>query len=100
MNNLIFDKYASEVCRVFQLSSDKMFSKVREKHVVEARQMLFYLCYTRPIGLNMIQRFTSEKGLDISHTSILHGIRSMQKKRSISRDYNSVIETIEESVKL
>jgi chromosomal replication initiator protein len=100
MNNLIFEKYTDEVCKIFEVNRDKLFTKTREKNVVEARQMLFYLCYTRPIGLNMIQSLTSNKGLDIAHTSILHGIRSMQKRRSISRDYNTVIERIENSVKL
>lgn len=98
MNNVIFDKYVDEVCNLFSIKKEELFSKVRTKHVVEARQMVFYLCYNRPMGLNLIKSYTLSSGLNIAHTSILHGIRSIGHKRSVSRDYDSAINRIERAV--
>jgi chromosomal replication initiation ATPase DnaA len=66
MKKVIFDGYAIAVCKFFNIDQASLFSKSRQTMIVEARQILFYLCYKRPIGLSAIQQYTEMSGLKIA----------------------------------
>ena len=57
MKKEIFDSYAESIAKQFHLSLDQMFDKSKRRDIVDARQMLYYLCMQRPIRISYIQRF-------------------------------------------
>ena len=57
MKKQIFDDYATAVAKTFHLTLDEMFTSSRRGDIVDARQMLYYLCMERPIRISYIQRF-------------------------------------------
>tara|TARA_R110002012_G_scaffold16404_4_gene63414 strand:+ start:13381 stop:13680 length:300 start_codon:yes stop_codon:yes gene_type:complete len=94
MKKEIFDNYANAVADKFHLNLGDMFTNSRKREIVEARQMLYFLCRERPIRLNYIQRFMEENGLPISHSTILHGIRRAKEFVSNDDDYKNIIDII------
>ena len=75
MKKDIFDSYAKAIASQFHLTLDQMFEKTKKRDVVDARQMLYYLCMERPIRISYIQKFMEEQGHPIYHSTIIHGYK-------------------------
>lgn len=90
----IFNNYVQEVNNLFGIESEELFEKSKKRRVVDARHLLYYLCYTRPMRLRYIQDYMAENGYSVGHSSILHGIDQVNKKIEQDRDYKKVIERI------
>ena len=95
MKREIFNEYADQVNKVFRLNSKDMFKKNKKREIVDARNMLYFLCATRPMRVSAIQEYMAERGYNISHTSIMYGIKSVQEKTESDKDYVSTIKRIE-----
>ncbi len=94
MKKEIFKKYADAVAKQFHLELDQMFSKNRRRDIVDARQMLYYLCMERPIRVSYIQRFMAEQGCEVYHSTILHGYKKAKELIDKDKDYQDVIDLI------
>ena len=57
MKRDIFDVYATAIAKKFHITLDDMFTKNRRRDIVDARQLLYYLCMERPIRVSYIKRF-------------------------------------------
>lgn len=90
----VFDHYATAVAKRFHLELDEIFNKNKRRDLVDARQMLYYLCMERPIRVSYIQRFMSEYGCDVYHTTIIHGYKKAKEQIDKDPDYKDVVETI------
>ena len=55
MKRDIFDVYATAIAKKFHITLDEMFAKNRRRDIVDARQMLYYLCMERPIRVSYIK---------------------------------------------
>ena len=96
MKKEIFNKYVDEVARVFELPPLDLFTKTKERQCVDARHLLYYLCKTRPMRLTYIQKYMSDRGYVINHSSIIHGIKKMEEKINKDNDYLSIVKKIEQ----
>lgn len=90
----IFQNYVDSVRQIFGLTEKEMFTKTKKRDVVDARHLLYYLCYTRPMRLKYIQDYMSDKGYDVKHSTIIHGINIVEDKIKEDPDYKSVIQSI------
>lgn len=95
MKKNIFDTYANAVAKQFHLTLDQMFSKERRRDIVDARQMLYFICMERPIRLSYIQRFMEENGLPVTHSTIIHGYNRAKDLIHNDPDYQEVVKQIE-----
>jgi chromosomal replication initiation ATPase DnaA len=98
MKSEIFDRYTDLVCKRFDISREMLFSKTKKREIVDARQLLFFLCYNRPMSMAYIQKFMLKGGLNIAHTSIIKGIRNIEDKLKYDEDYISVVTNLVKSV--
>jgi|TARA_R110000851_G_scaffold98888_2_gene213637 chromosomal replication initiation ATPase DnaA len=94
MKKDIFDNYAIAIAKQFHLTLDQMFDKTKKIEMVDARQMLYYLCMERPIRISYIQRFMEEKGLPVSHSTIIHGYKKAKKMIDDDKDFQTLITNI------
>lgn len=72
------DKFKSNlhaVMREFGLSQQEVFKRTKQRMNVDARQMLFLMCRIDGIPLNYIQKYFGDNGLEIAHSTIIHGAR-------------------------
>jgi chromosomal replication initiation ATPase DnaA len=94
MKKAIFEKYATAVAKEFHLSTDEMFEGSRARECVDARFMLYYLCVERPIRTSYIQRYMKEKGLDVCHSTIIHGYKQAKELVDSDPDYKNLAKQI------
>jgi|TARA_R100001369_G_scaffold331_2_gene870 chromosomal replication initiation ATPase DnaA len=94
MKKAIFDRYANAIAKEFNLTLEEMFSTSRKQHLVEARQMLYYLCRERPMRISSIQTYLKDNGLDIHHSTIIHGNKKAKELIKSDPDYSNLSERI------
>ena len=90
----IFNDYVTEVANLYNIEEEKIFEKSKERVIVDARHLLYYLCYYRPMKLKYIQDYMGQRGYEIGHSSIIHGIQSVHKAMAQDDDYQKVINDI------
>jgi len=100
MHYPIFNGYASQVSEAYSILPNELFIKDKRRDIVDARQLLYYLCYKRPMRIRYIQQYMQENGYKISHSSIIHGIKQVEKRAKSDADYKTIINNISECVTL
>jgi|TARA_B100000902_G_scaffold388414_1_gene434011 chromosomal replication initiation ATPase DnaA len=98
MKKEIFNTYATLVADKFYISLQEMFSKSRVHPRPEARQMLYYLAYERPIKIGSIRRFMEENGLPVQHNTIMKGYKKAKKAVEEDKDYQAFVKKTTENV--
>jgi chromosomal replication initiator protein len=100
MKHDVFNQYVDRVIDLFGITKDAFFSKTKKREIVDARQLIYYLCYKRPMQIVYIQRYMNEAGYDIKHSSIIHGISAVEKRIAEDKDYLSVVKEVEKAVSI
>jgi chromosomal replication initiation ATPase DnaA len=95
MKNEIFNDYVERIVDVYKIPKEEIFSKIKRMEVVDARHMLYYLCLKRKIPVSYIQRYMDMNGYEIGHSSIIHGIKSIDSKVKEDTDYKQLIKNLE-----
>tara|TARA_R110000796_G_scaffold78440_2_gene174890 strand:- start:193 stop:492 length:300 start_codon:yes stop_codon:yes gene_type:complete len=95
MKREIFNQYKIEVVRIFRLKDGEILTKTKRRDIVDARNMLYYLCATRPMRIRDIQEYMKEDGYDTGHSSIIQGIKCMYERIEGDKDYLSIVKKIE-----
>ena len=98
MKQQVFNQYAKEVGKVFNISNENIFKKTKQRISVDARHLLYYVCSKRPMRITYIQKYMKENGYDINHSSIIHGINQVKERVSEDRDYVSVVKRVEQCI--
>lgn len=92
MKREVFDEYAKKVCELFEVEHEKLFSKNRKSQITEARQMLYYLCWSRPMKVVEIQRHMRDRGYSTTHSTIVHGYQRVAIKIAEDADYADAVQ--------
>ncbi len=98
MKKEIFNQYAQKIADLFGVDKQELFVKSKKRDLVDARHLLYYLCFHRPMKLISIQNFMDENGYNISHPSVIHGINTVEQRVAEDADYTFIIKSIEKSV--
>jgi len=72
-----------------------MFTKTKKREMVDARQMLYYLCMERPIRISYIQRFMEEQGHSVCHSTIIHGYKKAKEMIDKDQDFKDVVSKLQ-----
>jgi chromosomal replication initiation ATPase DnaA len=91
----IFNNYLDNIIKLYSIPKEWIFSKNKKMEVVDARHMLYYLCSKRKIPISYIQRYMDINGYAIGHSSIIHGIKSVEVKVNEDTDYKQLIKNLE-----
>jgi chromosomal replication initiation ATPase DnaA len=94
MKKDIFDIYATTIAKKFHLSLDEMFTKTRRRDIVDARQLLYYLCMERPMRVSYIKRFMEENGHQVTHSNIIYSYRKAKELVDSDSDFKGMINDI------
>ncbi len=94
MKAVIFNDYVKQVCDIFSIDETSLFTKSKRRDIVDARHLLYYICYTRPMRIVYIQEYMAENGYNINHSSIIHGIGIVKGKLQLDADYKDVVNNI------
>lgn len=94
----VFNQYVDKVCALFTVDKKDVFSNKKDRALVDARHLLFFLCHRRPIPTSYVREWVKAEGGNISHSSIIHGIKVMERKVKEDKDIESVLKEIESVV--
>jgi len=98
MKSDVFNQYVERITNLFHISKEDLFTKSKKRHLVDARQLLYYLCHRRQIQQIYIHTYMMNNGYKIEHSSVTHGIRMVEKRIKEDSDYLTVIKNLEKSV--
>lgn len=98
MKSDVFNQYVDRVTELFGLNKEELFSKSKKREFVDARYLIYYLCSKRPMQITYIQKYMKENGYDIQHSSIIHGILSVEEKIKNDKDYVTIVKEVEKAV--
>ena len=94
MKSDIFKSYAKQVCLIFSIDEETLFTKSKRRDIADARHLLYYLCSIRPMRPVYIQEYMADEGYKISHSSIIHGINVVKNKIQSDLDYVAVVDKV------
>jgi chromosomal replication initiation ATPase DnaA len=98
MKQDVFNQYADKIVGMFDITKEELFSKSKKREIVDARHLLYYLCYKRPMTISYIQKYMSTNGYDIQHSSIIHGINSVSLRVRDDADYMQIAKELDKAV--
>jgi len=98
MKKQIFNQYAQKIADLFGVDKQELFVKSKKRDLVDARHLLYYLCFHRPMQLVSIQNFMEGNGYHINHPSVIHGVKIVSQRIAEDADYTFIIKSIEKSV--
>jgi chromosomal replication initiation ATPase DnaA len=98
MKQDVFNQYVERVSDLFRIQENDLFSKSKKRELVDARHLIYYLCSKRPMQITYIQKYMKDKGYDIQHSTIIHGIASVEQRLKDDKDYVSVVKDVEKAV--
>ena len=94
MKKGIFEEYVNKVINLFAITKEELFAKSKRRDLVDARHLLYYLCYHRPMQIRYIQNYMAENGYTVGHSSIIHGINQVSDKTTEDKDYENVCQSL------
>jgi hypothetical protein len=101
MKHKIFDKYLADILKVFRIEEKDFFSPTKNRDIVDAKQLLYYMCSRRQMRPSSIKEMMSKAGAnynyDIHKVNILRGIKNAQKLVDSDDDFFKVMKRIEDS---
>lgn len=98
MKEDVFNQYVERVLDLFSLTREEFFSKSKKRNIVDARQLVYYLCSNRPIQVTYIQKFMCKNGYDVVHSVVIHGIKAMELRVKEDKDYQDIIKELDRAV--
>jgi chromosomal replication initiation ATPase DnaA len=98
MKKEVFNQYAKRIADMFGITMEQLFSKTRNRDIVDARYLLYYMCSTRPMQLIYIQKFLEENGYVTKHPPLIHGINIVTKRLREDADYRIIVNKLKDSV--
>lgn len=98
MKKEIFDNYVKLICEMFGIKKEELFTKNKRRDLVDARHMLYYMCFNRKLQVTHIKHYMLENGYYVQHPTVLHGIKEIQKKMVDDYDYVRVINKLNDLV--
>lgn len=87
-----FDLYVNVILKEFGISREMFFTKIKEREIVDARQMLYWVCKKNDFSIASIIRMMGDNGYHIQYPSVKQGIDRISETEN--KDYVNLKERI------
>ena len=91
MKEYIYRQFLDNILSHLGIPESSLFSKTQERGMVEARQLLYYLCKKKGMRLSEIKLYMEKDGFYIKQQTIGHGVKKVQNTISNDPDYRVII---------
>ena len=78
--------YVKLICDGLDLTEEELFSSSRKRELAKARQMLYNLCYQRPMTINQIVSLMDNKGYSTTYENVRQGVHIVQNTIDFEKD--------------
>ncbi len=89
-----FNYYAEVIASEMNIETQEIFTRLKRRHLVDSRQVLFYLCNKSQINVSYIQKFMEENGLHMEHSTIIHGINRIDGLLSTNKPMQDFVKSV------
>ena len=97
MKYKIFKKILHNILNHLEIKKEEMFDESKNPVGVRARQLLYYLCNKRGMGVVEIKGYMIKAGYKVnSHATIIYGIDHIKKMLSEDSDLNLITLQLQE----
>lgn len=79
MKKETFDKILKNVIELCHVKREELFTKSKRMDLVQPRYLLYYVCHLENIRVGYIQKYMRENGLEVHHSTIIHGIKTAEE---------------------
>lgn len=86
MKKGIFNMYVKLVCDGLDLTEEELFSSSRKRELAKARQILYNLCYQRPMTINQIVSLMDNKGYGTTYENVRQGVLIIENTITMEKD--------------
>jgi chromosomal replication initiation ATPase DnaA len=86
MKKGIFNMYVKLICDGLDLTEEELFSPSRKRELAKARQILYNLCYQRPMTINQIISLMDNKGYSTTYETVRNGINKVKNDITYGKD--------------
>jgi len=97
-NKNIFDYFVKKVSREFLITEEDLMTKSKRRDIVDARHLLYYLCFHRPMQIRYIQEYMGGYGYNVGHSTIIHGIDVVSDKVESDEDYQKIVKELSQTL--
>jgi len=90
----VFNSYVNNVTKKLRVPKEDIFTNTKKRSVVDARSIIYYLCYKRDIRISYIKDYMTRNGYEPPHSCIHYGINQMKNRIDTDQDYMELIERL------
>lgn len=94
MKDEIFYEYVDTISEYIGIDRESMFKKNIGAKAAEARHLLYYVCWIRPISAATITRLMNENGYKTWQSAIAYGIEKIEHLVQSDPDYYNIVKKI------
>lgn len=91
MKRMIYESLMNNVSTVFGLSKEEILTPTKKRDVVDARQVIYYVCSKKNMRLAHIQSYLKQDGYSVTHSTIINGIKRVEAEMEFDHDYAKII---------
>ena len=95
MKEYIFKQYLDNILKHMDISIEDFFEKSKKNTSVIPRQILYYICYEKGMGVYDIESYIDKLGYKVTHTTILYGIKKAEEILENDTDYKYIVKKLE-----
>ncbi len=89
-----FNKNVSYILENMGLSKSELFKTSKKQTIVDARQILFYVCKQDGMSISYIQKYLKDNGFDVEHSTIIHGINKITGLVQKDKDLKQFVKNV------
>ena len=78
--------YVNLICNGLDLTEEELFSSSRKRELAKARQILYNLCFQRPMTINQIISLMDNKGYSTTYETVRNGINKVKNDITYGKD--------------
>ena len=79
INYELMDEIMTTINSKCRINEDEFLTQTKESHITEARYIFYAACSNSGIGPSDISRYMKNKGLDVTHSTVIYGKNKAHK---------------------
>lgn len=94
MKRQIYEEIFNEISNHFELTKEEILTHTKKREIVDARQVIYYVCVNRGMRISHIQSYLKQDGYNVTHSTIINGIKMVDSNINQDEDYKKIIKSL------
>ncbi len=95
MKEYIFKQYLDNILEHLGITLEDLLEETKTRTIVEARQILYYLCQERGMTLSEIKSYMETQGFEVTLATMMKGVAKAKDIIDNDPDYKYIVKKLE-----